>query len=78
MTEKVWTDIIDLKPVLAGKEVLVRGYVQTSRLVGKGAFILLRSQLYSVQGICFESKDISNSMVKYIAGLPSESVVDIV
>jgi aspartyl/asparaginyl-tRNA synthetase len=78
MTDKVWTDIIDLKPVLAGKEVLVRGYVQTSRLVGKGAFILLRSQLYSVQGICFESKDISNAMVKYIAGLPSESVVDIV
>lgn len=78
VTSKVWTSIEDLKPVLAGSEVLVRGYVQTSRLVGKGAFVLLRSQLFSVQGVCFESKDISKAMVKYIAGLPSESVVDIV
>lgn len=55
----------------------MRGFVQTSRLVGKGAFVLLRSQLFSVQGVCFESKNISNAMVKYIAGLPSESVVDV-
>ncbi len=55
----------------------MRGFVQTSRLVGKGSFVLLRSQLYSVQGVCFESKDISNAMVKYIAGLPAESVVDV-
>jgi nondiscriminating aspartyl-tRNA synthetase len=76
-TERVWTGIGELKPVLAGQEVLVRGFVQTSRLVGKGAFVLLRSQLFSVQGVCFESKEISNAMVKYIAGLPSESVVDV-
>eukprot|EP00979_Chaetoceros_neogracilis_P000015 scaffold11_cov248-Chaetoceros_neogracile.AAC.5 len=77
ITGKVWTDIEDLKPVLAGQEVLVRGYVQNSRLVGKGSFILLRSKLHTVQGVCFESNDISNAMVKYIAGLPSESVVDV-
>mmetsp|Transcript_3470 Transcript_3470/g.3284 ORF Transcript_3470/g.3284 Transcript_3470/m.3284 type:complete len:611 (-) Transcript_3470:188-2020(-) len=79
-TNKVWTDIRDLKPALAGKEVLIRGHVQTSRLVGKGAFVLLRSSLYSVQGVCFETKDsdISNAMVKYVAGLSQESVVDIV
>jgi len=77
MTDKVWTAIMDLKPNLAGKEVRVRGYVHTSRVVGKGAFVLLRSQLYSVQGVCFQSKDIPNAMIKYIAGLPSESVVDV-
>ena len=78
VTEKVWTEIADLKPTLAGKEVLVRGHLQTARLVGKGAFVLVRSSLFSVQGVCFESKDgtISNAMVKYIAGLPLESVVD--
>jgi len=80
VTEKMWTEIADLKPSLAGKEVLVRGHLQTARLVGKGAFVLVRSSLYSVQGVCFEAKDgsISNAMVKYIAGLPSESVVDMV
>ena len=79
-TDKVWTGIADLKPVLSGDEVLVRGHVQTSRLVGKGAFILLRSSLFSVQGVCFESTstNVSSAMVKYIAGLPSESVVDVV
>ena len=58
---------------------MVRGYLQTTRLIGKGAFILLRSSLYSVQGVCFEAKDgsISNAMVRYISGLPTESVVDV-
>lgn len=77
VTDKEWTRITDLRPILAGQEVLVRGHVQTSRLVGKGAFVLIRSALFSVQGVCFESKDVSNAMVKYIAGLPSESVVDV-
>ncbi len=76
----MWTSIENLKPVLSGQEVLVRGHVQTARLVGKGVFVLVRSSLYSVQGVCFETKDgnISNAMVKYIAGLPQESVVDMV
>lgn len=78
ITNKHWTQISDLKPVLAGQEVRVRGYLQTCRLVGKGAFVLLRSGMFSVQGVCFESKDISNAMIKYIGGLPSESVVDVV
>lgn len=77
MTDKVWTKIGDLKPVLAGKEVIIRGHVHTSRSVGKGVFVLIRSALFSVQAVCFESKEISNAMVKYIASLPSESVVDV-
>jgi len=79
ITHKVWTRIEDLKPSLAAKEVLIRGHLQTSRLVGKGAFVLIRSSMYTVQGVCFESKDgtISQDMIKYIAGLPVESVVDL-
>ena len=76
ITDRVWTNVEDLKPVLAGREVLVRGHVQITRGVGKGVFVLLRSSLYSVQGVCFENKDISPAMVKYIANLPAESVVD--
>lgn len=80
VSDRVWTEISNLKPALAGKEVLVRGHLQTARLIGKGAFVLVRSSLFSVQGVCFENKDgtISPAMVKYIAGLPSESVVDMV
>jgi len=75
-TAKVWTEIQELKPNLAGNQVLVRGFVQTVRLVGKGVFVLIRSSLYTVQGVCFESKDVSPAMVKYIGTMPSESVVD--
>lgn len=76
---KVWTTIEDLHPYLQGTVVNVRGNIHTSRLVGKGIFVLLRSSLYSVQCVCFESKDgsISNAMIKYIAALPLESVVDV-
>lgn len=56
--------------------MLVRGHLQTVRAVGKGVFVVLRSSLYSIQGVAFESNEIPASMIKYIAALPSESVVD--
>jgi len=76
-TNNVWSKVADLQPGLSGKEVLIRGSIHTSRLVGKGVFVLIRSSLFSVQGVCFESKNVSNAMVKYISGLPAESVVDV-
>jgi len=76
-TSKVWTRIEKLKPALAGQKVLVRGHLQKAVNVGKGAFVLVRSTLYSVQGVAFEGKDdVSNAMIKYISGLPAESIVD--
>jgi aspartyl-tRNA synthetase len=76
LTSKVWTEISALQPPMAGNQVLVRGFVQTVRLVGKGVFVLLRSSLYTVQGVCFEGGQVSSAMVKYIGNLASESVVD--
>ena len=76
ITDKAWTDIGHLLPRLAGQSVLVRGHIQTVRAVGKGVFVLIRSSLYSVQGVCFESNTIPAGMIKYIANLPAESVVD--
>jgi aspartyl-tRNA synthetase len=75
----VWTEIQHLQPSLANTQVTIRGHIHTSRLVGKGVFVLIRSSLYSVQGVCFETKDgsISNAMIKYIATIPAESVVDV-
>lgn len=77
VTDKVWTKIKNLQPVLANQKVLVRGNLQTVRAVGKGVFCLLRSSLYSAQAVAFESKTISSGMIKYIANLPAESVVDV-
>lgn len=75
-TAKSWTQVQNLKPALAGQKVLVRGYLQVSRSVGKGVFVLVRSTLYTVQGVAFQSNTISDAMIKYIAGLQVESVVD--
>eukprot|EP00980_Cylindrotheca_fusiformis_P022248 scaffold9153_cov121-Cylindrotheca_fusiformis.AAC.12 len=76
VTDKKWVEVSNLKPTLAGQKVLVRGYLQTSRGVGKGVFVLLRSTLYTVQGVAFQNDTVSQGMVKYIASLPVESVVD--
>jgi aspartyl-tRNA synthetase len=78
---KQWLPISHVTPKSQGQVVLVRGHLQTVRAVGKGVFILVRSSLYSVQGVAFENANstppISNAMIKYIAGLPLESVVDV-
>jgi aspartyl-tRNA synthetase len=76
VTDKKWTKVEQLKPALAGQTVLVRGYLQLTRDVGKGVFVLVRSSLYTIQGVTFVSETVSQAMVKYIAGLPLESVVD--
>jgi len=77
ITDKKWVEVANLKPSLAGQKVLIRGYIQTSRGVGKGVFVLVRSTLYTVQGVAFQNKSVSQGMVKYIAALPVESVVDV-
>lgn len=76
VTNKKWVKVDHLTPALSGQTVLVRGYLQTSRDVGKGVFVLLRSTLYTVQGVAFQGDKVSQDMVKYMAGLQLESVVD--
>uniref|UniRef100_A0A7S4AUM4 aspartate--tRNA ligase n=1 Tax=Pseudo-nitzschia australis TaxID=44445 RepID=A0A7S4AUM4_9STRA len=79
VTNKKWTNIEDLTPALQQKKVLVRGFLQVSRSVGKGVFVKIRSTMFTVQGVCFQNdkQGIGPAMVKYIAGLPIESIVDV-
>jgi aspartyl-tRNA synthetase len=75
---KYWTNIGTLSEAHAGTTVTIRGHLQKSVLAGKIAFCLLRSGLYSVQGVAAESvHNVTNPMCKYIAALPAESVVDV-
>jgi aspartyl/asparaginyl-tRNA synthetase len=76
VTDKKWTKIDHLTPALAGQKILVRGYLQTTRGVGGGVFVLVRSTMYTVQGVAFQGDDVSQAMIKYIAGLQVESVID--
>ena len=77
VSSKVWTEIRNLKPALAGQSVWVRGHLQKSVSTGKIAFGLVRSSLYSVQCVAAESPQIPKALCQYLAGLPAESVVDV-
>ena len=76
-TDKVWTRIEHLKPALHGQDVWIRGFMQKTHLLGKGVFTFVRSGLYTVQGVAFQSDSISPAMIQYIGNLPAESVVDV-
>mmetsp|Transcript_17504 Transcript_17504/g.35984 ORF Transcript_17504/g.35984 Transcript_17504/m.35984 type:complete len:612 (+) Transcript_17504:145-1980(+) len=79
VTDKKWTPIEELTPKLQNQKVLIRGFLQVSRSVGKGVFVKVRSTMFTVQGVCFQNDKaaVSQAMVKYIAGLPIESIVDV-
>jgi aspartyl-tRNA synthetase len=77
VTETVWTELNQVTPALQRKNITVRGFVQTIRVVGKGVFCLLRSKMSTLQVVCFEGKSCSSAMIKYIGALPAESVVDV-
>ena len=59
VSNKKWMTIHELQPKLNGQQVLVRGFLQTTRGVGKGVCVVLRSTMYTVQGVCFQSTNIS-------------------
>jgi len=77
---RVWTKIGTLKKggPEEGKNVVVRGHLHSSRGLGKGAFVVVRSTLHTVQCVAFErTSEISPAMIKYMVSLPSESIVDV-
>jgi aspartyl-tRNA synthetase len=76
-TDKEWTRVENLSPSLRGQTVWVRGFLQKTSLLGKGVFVLIRSGLYTVQGVAFQSESVSAAMIQYVGGLPVESVVDV-
>eukprot|EP01138_Halocafeteria_seosinensis_P003060 gb/GECG01003128.1/.p1 GENE.gb/GECG01003128.1/~~gb/GECG01003128.1/.p1 ORF type:complete len:540 (+),score=77.57 gb/GECG01003128.1/:1-1620(+) len=76
-TGRKWTRIDELDESRVGEEVLIRGRVHTSRTAGKLAFVLLRQAVSSVQAVVFQSKECPKEMIKFVEGVPHESVVDI-
>lgn len=57
--------------------MLVRARVQSSRPQGNLAFIVLRQQFSTIQIIGQKSEKISKQMIKFMAKIPNESIVDV-
>ena len=58
--------------------MLVRARVHNIRSKGNNCFIVLREQFSTVQAVAFKNETTTKEMIKYMAGVPSESIVDIV
>merc|ERR1719219_2397 len=59
------------------KMVNVRGRLHTSRAKGKQCFFVLRQQQVTVQSLAYVSESVSKQMVKFIAHISKESIVDV-
>jgi len=67
----------DLKPKMTGQCVHIRGRLHTSRAKGKQCFFVIREQQSTVQCLAFVSDKMSKQMLKFIAHISKESIVDV-
>lgn len=59
------------------EKVWVRGRLHTSRAKGKQCFFVLRQQQFTIQCLLSVSEATSKQMVKFVAGITKESIVDV-
>lgn len=74
-----YTAVEGLTEELKDKPVLVRGRAQTIRAVGKKmAFVVVREKGFTVQCVVTEQPEfVSRQMVKFVASLSRESIIDV-
>ncbi|KAL6269029.1 hypothetical protein ACE6H2_025940 [Prunus campanulata] len=73
------TQVASLTNALENCSVRIRGKAHTIRVVGKNmAFVVVRESWFTVQCVATVQPDtVSRQMVKYVAGLSRESVIDV-
>ena len=60
------------------KQVTIRAHLHGVRGTGKNAFLILRQTINMIQAIAsFDDKTISKPMIKFIANIPKDSLVEI-
>jgi len=74
---RVFHKVKDLNETKAEQNVLVRARVQATRGKGKLIFLVLRQRLFTVQAVISVGPQVSRKMVDFVAGIPTESIVDV-
>ncbi|XP_054162546.1 aspartate--tRNA ligase, cytoplasmic-like [Oppia nitens] len=69
--------IKQLDKSIDGQTIWIRGRLHTSRAKGKQCFFVLRQQHYSVQCLTAVSEKVSKLMVKFVASVSKESIIDV-
>ena len=68
----------DLDESYADKEIKIRARLQRSRVKGKGGFIVLREEVYTVQGCMFVADNVvSKQMLTFVNAIHPESIIQI-
>jgi aspartyl-tRNA synthetase len=75
--DRTLLNVGDLKAPLAEQKIWVRGRLFVSRSTGKQCFFTIRQRFHTVQAIVISSETISKQMVKFVAGIPKESIIDV-
>jgi len=75
--DTVLLPVKDLGIKMKEKTVTIRGRLHTSRAKGKQCFFVIRQQSDTVQCLAFVSETVSRQMVKFIAHISKESIVDV-
>lgn len=72
-----FVNVSDLTPEMAGKSVWLRIRLQRSRIKKTVIFLVLRQRLYTIQAVAVKSETIDNGFMKFLEGIPKESVLDV-
>jgi nondiscriminating aspartyl-tRNA synthetase len=70
-------NVKDIKVKDAGNKINIRGRLHTSRAKGKQCFFVIRDQQETVQCLAFVNDKVSKQMIKFIAHISKESIVDV-
>ena len=76
-TPRQWTDIGQLSAAQIGSKVWLRARVHSTRIKGKGGFLILRQSCHTAQCVLFTGPTASREMVKFVGSISPESVVDV-
>lgn len=78
ITNRKWTPVGQIDESLDGQTILVRARLHSSRVKGKLGFLVLREKFNDIQAVIAEAEGkVSKRMMKFVAGIPKESIIDV-
>jgi aspartyl-tRNA synthetase len=72
-----YMDVKDLTAEMAGQSVWMRIRLQKSRVKKTVIFLVLRQRLHTIQAVAVKSDTIGKNFLKFLEGVPKESVLDV-
>ncbi|CAJ0955049.1 unnamed protein product, partial [Mesorhabditis belari] len=73
----VFTELMNINKELDGKEIWIRGRIHATRSKGNSCFIVIRHRVHTAQLALFKSEQVSKQMIKFVASIPKESIIDV-